>query len=66
ARPEPGLRAGPELWRDGLWARAALAAVLGRRDQKPGDGAESDALYDAVEAVGAAPAPVAAAGEETR
>ncbi len=61
-RPELGLWARPELWQDGLWARAALAAVLGRRGQEPGDGAESDALYNAVEAVGAAPA----AGKETR
>ncbi|MBH0246794.1 hypothetical protein I3W98_34445, partial [Streptomyces cavourensis] len=61
-RPELGLWARPELWQAGLWARAALAAVLGRRAQEPGDGAELDALYDAVEAVGAAPA----AGEEIR
>ncbi|PZT77856.1 acyl-CoA dehydrogenase [Streptomyces sp. AC1-42W] len=61
-----GRRAGPEPWRDAVWARAALAAVLVRKDPEPGDDAEFDGLSDALETIAAAPVVVAPAGEETR
>ncbi|MYU24056.1 acyl-CoA dehydrogenase family protein [Streptomyces sp. SID8352] len=67
-----GAPARPELWRDGLWARAALAVLLAgvspeRSGEAGGDDAEFDALFDTLEAMGAGCPPESArAGEETR
>ncbi|MGC5344675.1 acyl-CoA dehydrogenase family protein [Streptomyces sp. DT171] len=53
-----------KLWQDGLWARAALAALLGRPSPGRHESAEFDELFDTLESVGATARPVLVLTEE--
>ncbi|MGW4892737.1 acyl-CoA dehydrogenase family protein [Kitasatospora sp. NPDC004240] len=61
-------RAGPAaLWRDGRWARAALAVLLGRLEPGTAEAVEFDELFDTLESSGATAGPVLVlTGGETR